>query len=38
MQVLFVEDDPMNRRVVRDMLSVAGAEMSEAADAERVSP
>ena len=34
MQVLFVEDDPMNRRVVRDMLSVAGAEMSEAADAE----
>jgi len=34
MQVLFVEDDPMNRRVVRDMLSVAGAEMAEAADAE----
>jgi CheY-like chemotaxis protein len=34
MQVLFVEDDPMNRRVVRDMLSVGGAEMSEAADAE----
>lgn len=34
MQILFVEDDPMNRRVVRDMLSVAGAEMSEAPDAE----
>ena len=34
MQVLFVEDDPMNRRVVKDMLSVAGAEMAEAADAE----
>ena len=30
MHVLFVEDDPMNRRVVRDMLSVAGAQMSEA--------
>ena len=30
MHVLFVEDDAMNRRVVRDMLSVAGAEMSEA--------
>jgi CheY-like chemotaxis protein len=35
MQVLFVEDDPMNRRVVRDMLSVAGADMAEAEDAER---
>jgi CheY-like chemotaxis protein len=34
MQVLFVEDDAMNRRVVKDMLSVVGAEMSEAADAE----
>ncbi|MDB5690513.1 MAG: response regulator [Sphingomonas bacterium] len=34
MQVLFVEDDAMNRRVVRDMLMVAGAEMSEAPDAE----
>ncbi|MDB5684073.1 MAG: response regulator [Sphingomonas bacterium] len=34
MQVLFVEDDPMNRRVVRDMLTVVGAEMAEAADAE----
>jgi CheY-like chemotaxis protein len=34
MQVLFVEDDAMNRRVVRDMLMVGGAEMSEAPDAE----
>jgi CheY-like chemotaxis protein len=34
MQILFVEDDPMNRRVVKDMLSVAGAEMVEAPDAE----
>ena len=34
MHVLFVEDDPMNRRVVKDMLSVAGAHMSEAEDAE----
>lgn len=34
MQVLFVEDDPMNRRVVRDMLRVVGADMEEAADAE----
>ncbi len=34
MQILFVEDDPMNRRVVRDMLAVAGAEMSEAESAE----
>lgn len=34
MQVLFVEDDAMNRRVVRDMLSVGGVEMTEAADAE----
>ena len=33
-QILFVEDDAMNRRVVKDMLSVAGAEMSEAEDAE----
>jgi CheY-like chemotaxis protein len=33
MQVLFVEDDAMNRRVVRDMLSVVGADMAEAADA-----
>ena len=34
MQVLFVEDDPMNRRVVKDMLSVAGVEMFEAPEAE----
>ena len=34
MQVLFVEDDAMNRKVVRDMLSVVGAQMDEAADAE----
>ena len=34
MQVLFVEDDAMNRRVVRDMLRVGGVEMSEASDAE----
>ena len=30
MRVLFVEDDPMNRRVVRDMLSVADVDMAEA--------
>ena len=35
MQILFVEDDPMNRRVVGDMLRVAGLDMSEAEDAER---
>lgn len=34
MQVLFVEDDAMNRRVVKDMLSVVGANMAEASDAE----
>ena len=34
MQVLFVEDDPMNRRVVKDMLRVVGADMAEAHDAE----
>lgn len=34
MQVLFIEDDAMNRRVVKDMLSVAGVEMSEAPEAE----
>jgi len=33
MQVLFIEDDPMNRRVVKDMLSVAGLEMAEAPEA-----
>lgn len=34
MQVLFVEDDAMNRRVVADMLRVVGADMTEACDAE----
>jgi CheY-like chemotaxis protein len=34
MKVLFVEDDALNRRVVKDMLSVVGATMAEAADAE----
>lgn len=34
MNILFVEDDAMNRRVVRDMLTVAGASMDEACDAE----
>ena len=34
MKVLFVEDDAMNRRVVRDMLSVVGLEMAEAENAE----
>jgi CheY-like chemotaxis protein len=34
MQVLFIEDDAMNRRVVKDMLSVADVEMSEAPEAE----
>ena len=34
MNILFIEDDPMNRRVVRDMLDVAGATMTEAASAE----
>lgn len=34
MNVLFVEDDPMNRRVVRDMLDVAGATMTGAESAE----
>lgn len=34
MDVLFIEDDRMNRRVVRDMLDVAGATMTEAQDAE----
>jgi CheY-like chemotaxis protein len=33
MRVLFIEDDRMNRRVVRDMLSVVGADMAEAEDA-----
>ena len=34
MRVLFVEDDPMNRRVVKDMLQIVGAEMAEAESAE----
>jgi CheY-like chemotaxis protein len=34
MNVLFIEDDRMNRRVVRDMLDVAGADMTEAESAE----
>lgn len=34
MKILFVEDDAMNRRVVRDMLDVAGAAMEEADSAE----
>lgn len=34
MNVLFIEDDRMNRRVVRDMLDVAGAAMAEAESAE----
>ncbi len=34
LNILFIEDDPMNRRVVRDMLDVAGASMAEAASAE----
>lgn len=34
MNVLFVEDDAMNRRVVRDMLRVVGTDMEEAPDAE----
>lgn len=34
MKILFIEDDPMNRRVVRDMLDVAGATMTEADRAE----
>jgi CheY-like chemotaxis protein len=34
MRVLFVEDDPMNRNVVRDMLTIVDVGMAEAADAE----
>jgi CheY-like chemotaxis protein len=34
MRVLFVEDDPMNRRVVRDMLTIVDVSMAEAEDAE----
>ena len=35
MNVLFIEDDAMNRRVVKDMLDVAGATMTGAEDAEQ---
>ena len=35
MNVLFSEDDRMNRRVVKDMLDVAGVSMVEAESAER---
>lgn len=34
MNILFIEDDPMNRRVVKDMLNVAGATMVGAESAE----
>ncbi|MDB5682346.1 MAG: response regulator [Sphingomonas bacterium] len=34
MRILFVEDDPLNRRVVKDMLQTVGAELVEAEDAE----
>ncbi|MFS0771593.1 response regulator [Sphingomonas sp. 1P08PE] len=34
MNVLFIEDDRMNRRVVNDMLGVAGVDMVEAENAE----
>lgn len=34
MRVLFVEDDAMNRRVVKDMLTIVGVTMEEAEDAE----
>ena len=34
MNILFIEDDPMNRRVVSDMLDVAGAAMTGAESAE----
>ncbi len=34
MNILFIEDDPMNCRVVKDMLDVAGATMAEAGLAE----
>lgn len=32
MKILFIEDDAMNRRVVKDMLDVAGVKMAEADD------
>jgi CheY-like chemotaxis protein len=34
MRMIFVEDDPLNRRVVRDMLKVVNIEMDEAEDGE----
>ena len=34
MNVIFIEDDPMNRRVVGDMLNVAGATMTAAESGE----
>jgi len=34
MKILFIEDNPMNRRVVREMLHVAGVEMAEAESGE----
>ncbi|WP_426258729.1 response regulator [Sphingomonas sp. DC1600-2] len=34
MNILFIEDDPMNRRVVKDMLDVAGATMTGAESGE----
>ena len=34
MRVLFVDDDAMNRRVVRDMLQLAGVTLEEAPDGE----
>lgn len=34
MNILFVDDDAMNRRVVKDMLGVVGASMDEADSAE----
>jgi CheY-like chemotaxis protein len=33
MKILYIEDDPVNRQVIRDMLRVAEVEMVEAADA-----
>lgn len=33
MNILYIEDDRMNRRVVKDMLDVAGATMTDAEDA-----
>jgi CheY-like chemotaxis protein len=34
MRILFVEDDPLNRQVVKDMLKMVGADLVEAEDAE----